>query len=231
MKLLKNILLLTIILLVGCDNNDDTQTNPAVPADGFIHNNVFYETPNAYFEIDEDDDNPIDGFPDEYNFFFTDGRMSDADSSTGAPVVANEYIFTLNTSNFVFFNLRVVDNPSLASSAPLAGNTYKGDVYAAPNNLTPNTVIIHSFMGGVNAFIPAFYINGLEFGNPIDSYGVYELQGLGGNGTIPLLTINDININTTNPALSTIDVDYTYTNNDAELILGHYEGTLGVFED
>jgi hypothetical protein len=228
MKTIKTLLMLFAISIFSCDNNDDAQTDAANPTDGFTHNNVFHDTSNAYFEIDEDDDNPADGYPDEYNFFFIDGRMADGDASTGAPAEADEYIFTLNTSNFVFFNLTVADNPSLANSAPTAGNTYKGDVYNNPTNLTPDTVIVEDYMGTFVPFNSPYFINGLEYGNP-SSDDVANMQGA--NNAVPLLTVNAINIDTLNLSESTIDVDYVYENHLGEVFIGHYEGTLGVFQD
>ena len=218
--------MLLAITIVSCDNNDDAQTTPATPSDGFTHNNVFHETANAYFEIDEDDDNN-DGFPDEYNFFFSNARMADGDSSPNVPSNADEYIFTLNLSNFVFFNLTVDNNPSLANSAPTAGNTYYGDVFSS-TNLTPDTIIIEDYIGSVQSFGTPYFINGLEYGNPTMDDST-NMQG-SGNPT-PVLTINAINIDTTNPAQSTIDVDYVYVNAQGETFTGHYEGTLGVFQD
>ncbi|WP_340155149.1 hypothetical protein [uncultured Winogradskyella sp.] len=228
MKTLKTILILFTILIFSCDSNDDAQTDPATPSDGFMHNNVFRETANAYLEIDEDDDNPADGFPDEYNFFFIDGRMADGDSSLGAPTDADEYIFTLNTSNFVFFNLKVLDNPSLANSVPQAGNTYNGDVYSAPGNTSPDTVIVEDYLGTMESLSTPYFIDGLEYGNPSSDDST---NAQGPNNATPLLTVNAININSTNPSQSTINVDYVYVNNLGEIFTGHYEGTLGVFQD
>ena len=226
MKILKTLLLLTSVAFFSCDNNDDLQTDPINPTDGFTHNNVFSETPNAYIEIDEDDNNPADGFPDEYNFFFINGRMADGDAP-GTPLDANEYIFSFNMTNFVFFSIQVTDNPSLANSAPTAGNTYKGDVYSS-SNMTPDTVIVENYIGNIVSLSTPYFINGLEYGNP-SSDDDTNIQGAG--NSIPLLTVNAININTTDPSLSTIDVDYVYENYLGEIFTGHYEGTLGVFQD
>ena len=223
MKTIKALLILLTISIYSCDNNDDSQTDPVNPTDGFTHNGTFYETANAYFEIDEDN-NP----PDEYNFFFIDGRMADGDSSTGAPADANEYIFTLNTSNFVFFNLTVEDNPSLANSAPTAGNTYVGDLYHATINSTPDTVIVENYIGTFESLSTPYFIDGVEYGNP-SSDDDTNAQGPG-NAT-PTLTVNAINIDTFNPEESTINVDYVYENHLGEIFTGHYEGTLGVFQD
>ena len=227
MKTFKILLVLLAITVVSCDNNDDAQTNPANPTDGFTHNNVFFETPNAYFEIDVDDDDN-DSFPDNYNFFFVDGRMADGDPGPGVPATANEYVFTLDTSNFVFFNLTVANNPSLVNSAPVAGNTYLGDIYHATNNLTPDTVIVENYTGTMLPFLPSYFINGNEYGNPSgDDY----TNSQGPSNPAPSLTVNAINIDTVNSSLSTIDVDYVYVNHLGETFIGHYEGTLGIILD
>lgn len=64
-----------------CDHNDDLAT--ASLTDGFTINSTFYETANAYITIDQSDSN-ADGYPDHYNFMFTDGRITDAFGSTYA---------------------------------------------------------------------------------------------------------------------------------------------------
>jgi hypothetical protein len=226
MKNIKTFILLLAITMFSCDNNDDAQTDPVTPTDGFTHNNVFTPTANAYFEIDEDDNNPSDGYPDNYNFFFLDGRMADGDDP-GAPATANEYVFSLNTDNFVFFNLKVQDNPSLANSAPVAGGTYVGDLYNATANATPNTVIVENYTGSMIPFSTPYFINGVEYGNPSgDDYSNAQ-----GANPAPTITVNAINIDSSNPSLSTIDVDYFYVNAAGETFTGHYEGTLGIILD
>ncbi|MDO6596925.1 hypothetical protein Q4512_08355 [Oceanihabitans sp. 2_MG-2023] len=227
MKTIKTLLLLLAISIFSCDNNDDAQTDPANPTDGFTHNGTFYETPNAYFEIDEDDDNG-DGIPDHYNFFFLDARMADGDVSAGAPVDANEYVFSFSLSNFVFFSLRPDNNSSLGNSAPTAGNTYNGDTFHTTLNPTPDTVIVEDYIGSVQSLSTPYFINGLEYGNPtIDD----STNMQGSLSSTPTLTINAINIDSSNPSLSTIDVDYFYVNAVGETFTGHYEGTLGVIFD
>lgn len=226
MKTIKTLLVLAVLTIISCDNNDDAQTNPTMPTDGFTHNGVFHETANAYFEVDEDDDDN-DGFPDNYVFFFLDARMADGDVSVGAPADANEYVFTLNLSNFVLFKLSVQDNPSLANSAPTAGNTYNGDVYS-PTNLSPDTIIVEDYIGTVQSLSTPYFINGLEYGNPtVDD--PTNMQGP--SSSTPTITVNTINIDTVNPSLSTINVDYVYENALGEIFTGHYEGTLGVIFD
>ncbi|NRD21381.1 hypothetical protein HNV08_15095 [Winogradskyella eckloniae] len=46
-----------------------------------------------------------------------------------------------------------------------------------------------------------------------------------------MVTVSAINIDTTTPANSTIDVDYTFLASDGTAISGHYEGTLGIILD
>ena len=205
--------LLFLTSLISCDNNDDAQTDPITPTDGFTHNGTFFETPNAYIEIDEDDNNN-DGFPDDYNFFFSNGRMFDNDANVNGS--SGDYLFSLNTTNWVFYNLTTDINPSLLNSAPQAGNSYYGS--------SNDSVIIEN--GQINALSPPFFDNGIEF-------------GMGGNvgfantpGSIgPSITINAINLDTNNPSASTIDVDYTFLNQNGDTITGHYEGTLGIILD
>lgn len=225
MKSIKTFLILLVITIVSCDNNDDAQTDPANPTDGFTHNNVFSETPNAYLEIDDVDS---DGILDEYNLFFLDGRMGDGDTSLGAPIDAHEYIFTLNTSNFVFFSLNIDDNPILANSSLTPGTTYNGDVYSSPNNLSPDTVIVENYIGTFQSLSTPYFINGLEYGNP-SSDDATNAQGP--NNSTPTITVNAINIDNVTPSESTIDVDYVYENYLGEIFTGHYEGTFGIFQD
>jgi len=216
MKTIKTTVFLSLLFLtslISCDNNDDAQTDPITPTDGFTHNGTFFETPNAYIEIDEDDNNN-DGFPDDYNFFFSNGRMFDNDANVNGS--SGDYLFSLNTTNWVFYNLTTDINPSLSNSAPQAGNSYYGS--------SNDSVIIEN--GQINALSPPFFDNGIEF-------------GMGGNtgfantpGPIgPSITINAINLDTNNPSASTIDVDYTFLNQNGDTITGHYEGTLGIILD
>ncbi|NRD21382.1 hypothetical protein HNV08_15100 [Winogradskyella eckloniae] len=220
MKTIKSLLVLLILTIVSCDNNDDAQTDPGNPSDGFTHNGVFYETPNAYFEIDEDDDDPLiggEGFPDNYSFFFSNGRMFDNDPNN-VNGLNDDYLFSLNTTNWVFLNVEVQDNPSLANSGPLAGITY---VVSSVND----SVIIED--GQITGLNPMFINSGVEFGTGSETIGVFNWPGAVG----PTITINAINLDSNNPANSTIDVDYTFMNTAGETITGHYEGTFGVILD
>ena len=208
------LLLITALNFSSCDNNDDTGS-PST--DGFTYNNTFYETANAYYEIDVDDDSPNvggDGFPDEYIFFITDGRMYDNDTT---PPGDAEYLFSTNTTKLAFLQIRVLDNPSLASSAPIAGGTY--------NIANSDSVIIHN--GQINSLSTPFLNNGIEFGEPDENIGTYHTPGTGAC----TLTVNAINIDNTTPTNSTIDIDYSFMDQNGDIITGHYQGTLGVILD
>lgn len=209
-------LLIITLLLINCDSNDDAQTNPTNPTnstDGFTRNEIFYETPNAYFEIDEEDDN-ADNYPDEYNFFFSNGKMFDNDNNVNGS--SGDYLFSLNTSNWVFLNLTIANNPSFSSSPPTAGNTYIAN--------TNDSVIIEN--GQINGLTPPYFINSLEFGTGDENTGTINTPT-----SQPSVTINAINLDSNNPSESTIDVDYSFTNQNGVVITGHYEGTFGVILD
>lgn len=201
--------------IFSCDNNDDEQTNTQNPTDGFTHNGVFFETPNAYFEIDEEDDNN-DGFPDNYTFFFTDGRMFDNDSNVNGS--SGDFLFSVNTTKLVFLKILVSDNPSLATTQPSAGNTY---IVSSAED----TVILHD--GQIDPLTNPYFNNGIEFGTGNENVGIFNFPGAVG----PAVTINAFTYDNNNPELSTIDIDYTMMNQDGEIIAGHYEGTFGVILD
>ena len=123
MKNLKSLFILLIVVVFSCDNNDDQQTTPITPTDGFTISNVFYPTENAYITIDQLDANG-DGFPDHYNFFFTDGRITDAFEDQG---IGYPYAFSVNsTSNLAVIKVVPANNTSLASGTITAGNMYVG---------------------------------------------------------------------------------------------------------
>ncbi|QJP34409.1 hypothetical protein F0365_08370 [Nonlabens sp. Ci31] len=219
MKTIKTILLLILIPTISCDGNDDMQTDPSNPTDGFTHNSVFYGTPNAYFEIDEDDDDPIiggDGYPDNYSFFFSNGRMFDNDANVNGS--SGDFLFSLNTNSWVFLNIEVSDNPSLSSSGPLSGNTY---IVSSVND----SVIVEN--GQIDSLTPAYFINNIEYGIGNENVGTINTPGVSGLS----ITIHAINLDNTNPTASTIDADYTFMNQNGEVIIGHYEGTFGVILD
>ncbi len=219
MKKINTILLFLALSIVSCDENDDMQTDPVNPTDGFTHNSIFFETSNAYFEIDQDDDDPIiggDGFPDNYSFFFSNGRMFDNDANVNGS--NGDFLFSLNTTSWVFLNIEVSDNPSLSNSGPLPGNTY---IVSSVND----SVILED--GQIDALSPAYFINNIEYGTGNETAGIINTPGASGLS----ITINAINLDNTNPTTSTIDANYTFMNQNGEIITGHYEGTFGVILD
>lgn len=204
------ILIVVSVFLLSCDNNDDVASS----TDGFTYNSVFYETPNIYFEIDEDDDSPADGYPDSYTFFFTNGRMFDNDANVNGTIT--DYLYSTNTTRLVFLNVEVSDNPSLAQSLPSAGNTY---VVSSIND----SVIIHN--GQINSV--NYSQNGFTFGVGDENIGVFHFPG----PIAPTITINNFTYDNANPSNSTIDVSYMFQNENGEFINGDYQGTLGIILD
>ncbi len=213
MKTIKILILIFAITLISCDNNDDTTAQALT--DGFTYNNTFYETVNAYIDIDSDDTNN-DGWPDSYTFFFTDGRMFDNDGNVNGST--GDYLYSLNTTKLAFLQILVRDNPSLANSAPVPGNTYMV-------SSIDDSVIIHN--GQIDALTPPYLNNSIEFGMGNENVGIFHFPGSIG----PTLTFNQLNIDNTNPANSTIDTDYSFMNASGEIITGHYSGTFGVILD
>jgi len=216
------LVLFTALVLANCDSNDDLQTDPVTPTDGFTHhqntNSMFYETTNAYIEIDEDQSTP--GVPDYYTFFFLNGRL--LDNNTKVNGTTDEVLLSLNTTNYIAVQISTSVNTSLNTGIPPSA----GYTYVASKN---DSVVITDF--SVNATSPqtSVSVNGtyFEFGEGDENSGtLQELATLGHS-----ITINAMVLDTLNPANSTIDVDYTVVNTSGELITGHYEGTLGVFED
>lgn len=209
------ILLVTTLTLFSCDNNDDAQTNPTNPTDGFTYNNTFYDTPNAYIEVDQEDDNN-DTFPDNYTFFFTDGRMFDNDANVNSS--SGDFLFSVNTTKLAFLHILVSDNPSLANAQLSAGNTY---IVSS----IKDTVIIHD--GQIDPLANPYFNNGIEFGIGNENIGTFHFPGT----VVPTITINAMNLDSANQQNSTLDVDYSFMNTNGEIITGHYEGTFGVILD
>ncbi|NRD21380.1 hypothetical protein HNV08_15090 [Winogradskyella eckloniae] len=119
MKTFKFSSIVAILLLVNCDNNDEGSTASII--DGFTINSAFYNTEIAYVSIDQSDVNS-DGFPDNYNFFFTDGRITDTFGDQG---VGYAYAFSnRNAANITLVIVLASDNPSLSTRTIVAGNTY-----------------------------------------------------------------------------------------------------------
>lgn len=216
MKKFNLLLVLLIMAFYSCDNNDDQQSDPQNATDGFTHNGVFYPTENAYFEIDEEDDSPADGFPDNYVFFFTNGRMFDNDANVNGS--SGDFLLSVDTTNFVLLRVEVSDNPSLGSGGPSPGNTYiVSSIF--------DSVIVENVQ--VDPLNPPYFNNGIEFGTGNENAGIVNTPG----SVAPSITINAINIDNNNPAASTIDADYTFMNQNGEIITGSYVGTFGVILD
>ncbi|ADV51251.1 hypothetical protein Celal_4007 [Cellulophaga algicola DSM 14237] len=208
-------LLALMFSFIGCDNNDDETTPTTVPTDGFTYNTTFYETANTYIDIDDcDSDN--DGMPDSYTFFFTDGRMFDNDDNVNGS--SGDYLYSLNTTKLVFLNVLVSDNPGLANTGIVAGNTY---IVSS----TEDSVIIHDAQ--IDALSPSFIVNSVAFGMGNENIGTFHLPGT----VVPTITINTFNFDLSDLENSIIDADYTFMNTSGEVITGHYTGTYGVLLD
>jgi len=207
MKLLKYILLLTII--VSCDNNDDTVTSTNI----FTVGTQVYETPNCYIEFDEITDNEAN-----FNLFFLDGRMYDNDLNVNGS--SGDYLFSLNTTNFVFYNIRAIENPLI--EVPQYPNIQTGIPYKGSDN---NSVIIHNF--SIDTLSTNFNTNGFDFGTPNQTTGTIHEPMLGNTKTI---TINSYTFNVATQT-GTIDADYSFLSQNGVVITGHYDGNLGVFLD
>ena len=206
MKLLV-LTLLTTSLFLSCDDNDDIPT----PINIFTSANLDFATPNCYIEFDEDNQ-------DEFNLFFLDGRMFDNDANVNGS--SGDYLFSLNTSNFVFYNLRAIENPTIV--IPSYPNIQTGVSYIGSDN---DSVIAHGF--SVDALTPNFSINGFDFGMPDETTGIIHQPMPGNTKTI---TINAYNYNS-NTQSGTINVDYSFLDAGGNTIVGHYEGALGVILD
>lgn len=215
------LLLLTVIMSsFSCDNNDDIQSSPQ---DGFTVNNTFYATPNVYITIDQYDGNN-NGQPDYYNFFFTDGRITDTYGDIG---VGYQYAYSTNTTNLV--KLKIYEgssNPGLINTPP-AGQTYIASSLSVPGGdagFSKDSFVSHNLQQGSTVF---GIENGYSFTQIPETIGFWYYPGT----TAPTITINTINIDSTTPSNSTINVDYTFLDTNGNTITGHYEGLLGVILD
>jgi len=207
--ILKTTLILFILLQNSCDQNTDTPT----PNNKFTSAGLDFETPNCYIEFDEFSDNNAN-----FNLFFLNGRMYDNDANVNGS--SGDYLFSLNTSNFVFYNITAIDNPSI--EIPQYPNIQTGIAYVGSDN---DSVITHGFT--VDALTPNFSANGFNFGMPDEATGVVHQPMPGNTKTITINSFNfDFNTNT-----GTIDVDYEFLDAIGNAIIGHYEGNLGVFQD
>ena len=235
MKTVKNILRLTAVLIAAlfvttsCDNNDDLQNNPGTPSDGFTLNTTLYETPNAYIAIDQSDrDNSSK--PDYYTFFFSNGRISDTWGDQG---IGYAHAFSTNTTQLVKLQVFESSNPSLATGNLTAGSTYIASMtlttsingFGVTNSgFSQDSFIAYSLQAGSTVFGT---INGLGYTQIPEVIGLWSYA----SATAPTITINAITIDTTTPANSTIDVDYTFQDTTGNAITGHYAGTLGIILD
>lgn len=224
--LLKTIFIITALNLLSCDNNDDA---PSSPQDGFTVNNSFYSTENAYIIIDQADRN-ANGKPDFYNFFFTNGRITDTYGDQG---IGYAYAYSTNTTNLV--KLQVFEgtsNPNLTNTIT-AGETYVASSvsttslngFGVPNSgFSTDSFISYSLQPSNTIFGTE---NGFDFQQIPEAIGFWHYPGTTG----PTITINAINIDYATPANSTIDVDYTFLDTFGDTITGHYQGTLGIILD
>jgi len=205
------------LLITSCDNNDDTQSDPSNPTDGYSLNGNFYETPNAYITIDQTDANN-DNFPDYYGFYFLDGRMTDHYGDLG---IGNAYAFSTNTTRLARFRLDNSQNPSLNSGTLTAGQTY-----ISLTGANRSTVVGYNLQTATSIFGT---INGVDYAMLDTTLGNWHYCDP--DLLVPSVTINAINIDSNTPANSTIDVDYTFKDLQGNPVVGHYEGKLGVILD
>ncbi len=198
-----------------CDGeiDEDNVCDPFPDDNGYVFNNTFYETPNAYIEFDEDPG------PNEFNLFFTNGFMYDnANHYEGN---TDDYLFSLDLSNWVFYNITEALNPSITDPVyPTidTGLTYTGN--------PSDSVILHN--GAIVPFNVPLMINGTEFGygDDNDPNQVVHTPGVSG----PFITINNYSFDATTQT-GTIDVDYTFLDQNGATIYGHYNGNIGVIFD
>ena len=211
MKKIYSLLFLLAVtsVLISCDKNDDQQNDPQNPTDGFTISGVFHETPNCYIEFD------TDANPTEFNLFFTDGRMYDNDTNINGS--SGDYLFSTTMKNWVFYNIRDIENPSIVN--PTYPNIQTGVQYVGNAG---DSVITYDLL--VSSLSPSFISNNIEFG--MVSSGTVKTPGVSG----PFLTINSYSFDSSTQT-GTIDVDYSFIDASGQTILGHYEGSLGVILD
>ncbi len=219
--LFKTLLLLTLLSIVSCDNNDDAQTTPSTPTDGFTIGTTFHATPNAYVAIDQLDSNS-DGFPDYYSLFLTNGRMTDTFGDVGT---GYGYAYSTNTTKLVQLKVLAAFNPSLTTGSITAGNTYYASpiITPLPTGFSADSFVAYDLQPG-SIFGNE---NGFDFTQIPETIGIWHYSGT----SSPQVIVNAINIDTTTPSNSTIDVDYTFMDTFGTNITGHYEGTLGIILD
>ena len=230
-NILHTILILSIILFIGssCDGNDDDQTTPIIPADGFTISNTFYGTENTYIAIDQSDrDN--NGKSDYYTFFFTNGRITDVYGDIG---LGYAHAFSTATTQLVKLQVFESANANLSTGILQAGNTYVASSilttsingFGVTNSgYSKDSFIAYNLQPGSNIFNDQ---TTLDFTQILEVAGVWHYVGTVG----PSITINAINIDNNTPTNSTINVDYTFLDTNGDTISGHYEGTLGIILD
>ena len=205
MKKIFNLFLILIVCnLISCDQNDDVST----PINKFTSAGLDFDTPNCYIEFDEFTDNEA-----SFNLFFLNGRMFDNDNNENGST--GDYLYSIGTSNFVFYNITALDNPSI--EIPQYPNIQTGVAYVGS---TSDTVIVHDFV--VDEI--EYTTNGYDFGMPDDTTGIVH-QPMPGNNSI---TINSYSFDATT---QTGNINYHFLDAGGNAITGHYEGTLGVIQD
>ena len=211
MKKIYSLLFLLAVtsVMISCDKNDDQQNDPQNPTDGFTISGVFHEAPNCYIEFD------TDANPTEFNLFFTDGRMYDNDTNINGS--SGDYLFSTTMKNWVFYNIRDIENPSIVN--PTYPNIQTGVQYVGNAG---DSVITYNLV--VSSLSPPFISNNIEFG--MVSSGTVKIPGVSG----PFLTINSYSFDSSTQT-GTINVDYSFIDASGQTILGHYEGSLGVLLD
>lgn len=164
--IIKTLLIITIFTFFSCNEDE----NEPSPVNKFTVEGVDYLTPNCYIEFDDEDNQ------DEFNLFFLQGTMADNDGGMG------DYAFSLTTFNWVFYNIRDDENPSITTPYP---NIQTGVSYIGGPT---DTVIIAN-------------------GTPGDDDSGTDFS----NGGTPTLTINSWNFDSTTQT-GTINVDYVWGN-------------------
>ena len=209
------ILLLFVFTFTGCDQNDDAQTTPQTPTDGYTLQGTFYQTPNCYIEFDNTNQDKI-------KLFFLNGRMLN-NVTNAIPNTTFEYLFSVNTTNWVFLNIKASQNPSIAS--PQYPNIQTGVQYVGGPRWSE---VVHN--GTIESLSTPYFVNNVEYGQDQEefppNYPNFSLHKVGTTG--PFITFNSYNYDANNQT-ATVNIDYTFIAGSGDTITGHYEGTIGVF--
>jgi len=216
-KTIYNLMIFLLLSITACDKNDDAQNDPQNPTDGYTLQGTFYETPNCYITFDNTNQDKI-------KLFFVNGRMLH-NVTNAIPNTTIEYLFSVNTTNWVFLNILDTQNPSISS--PQYPNIQTGVQYIGS---PVNSEIVHN--GTIESLNPPFTDNNIEYGQDEGEYPPndpnFELHKVGASG--PFITLNNYSYDS-NTQTGTINVDYTFIDNAGNNITGHYEGNFGVFVD